>query len=118
MKILADESVDKEIVDRLRANGHDVAFIAETSPGITDIAVLHPAQQDDSLLITGDKDFGELVYRHGMPHSGVLLIRMRGATDIEKAERVALVVAAHGMELAGCFSVVSKGALRVRSSGG
>ncbi len=40
MTIVADENVDREIVDRLRADGHDVLFIAEDAPGIDDQAVL------------------------------------------------------------------------------
>lgn len=47
--------------------------------------------------------------------TNVLSIRMAGAADIEKADRVELVVAAHGFELSGCFSMVSESAVRLRS---
>ena len=52
MKIVADENIDKEIVDRLRADGHDVLFIAETNPGIDDEMVLSRSRQTDGVLLT------------------------------------------------------------------
>ena len=59
MKIVADESIDKQIVDRLRSDGHDVVFIAELDPGIEDEAVLLRSRESNSVLLTADKDFGE-----------------------------------------------------------
>jgi len=60
---LADESVDRQIVERLRLDGHRVAYVAEMSPGIMDEAVLTESRVSESVLITADKDFGELVFR-------------------------------------------------------
>ena len=50
MNFLADESVDASIVERLRSDGHDVAYVAEMSPGITDDEVLNSANSNESLL--------------------------------------------------------------------
>ena len=72
MKLFADESVDKSIVDRLREDGHTVSYIAELTPSIDDDAVLRQANQSGSLLITADKDFGELVFRMRRVHAGVV----------------------------------------------
>ena len=63
MNFLADESVDRPIVDSLRQRGHDVLYVAEMEPGISDDAVLDLANQEGALLLTADKDFGELVFR-------------------------------------------------------
>jgi predicted nuclease of predicted toxin-antitoxin system len=63
LNILADESVDGPIVKRLRQEGHTVQYIAEMTPGITDDMVLELANQEAALLLTADKDFGELVFR-------------------------------------------------------
>jgi len=62
LNILADESVDKQIVISLRENGFYVYYIAEIDPGITDKEVLQIAQEKDLILLTADKDFGELIY--------------------------------------------------------
>jgi len=70
LKIVADESVDKQIVDGLRSNGHNVLFIAELVPGIDDEAVLLRSRESNAILLTADKDFGELVFRQRLLHSG------------------------------------------------
>ena len=65
MNLPADESVDRQIVDLLRTDGHAVRYIAEIEPGISDDIVLDMAYQETDLLLTADKDFGELVFRQG-----------------------------------------------------
>jgi predicted nuclease of predicted toxin-antitoxin system len=72
----ADEGVERQIIERLRLDGHKVAYIAEMSPGITDEVVLMRSQTSASVLITADKDFGELVFRQRRSSTGVLLIRL------------------------------------------
>ncbi len=63
MNLLVDESVDKQIVDLLRDNSFYIEYVAEMDPGISDKKVLQIAKEKDLILITADKDFGELVYR-------------------------------------------------------
>ena len=72
---MADESVDQPVVDRLREDGHHVLAVAEMPPSIPDEAVLTLANQQGALLLTADKDFGELVFRQRRVSAGVLLIR-------------------------------------------
>ena len=67
MNLVADESVDGPSVERLRQDGHAVFYIAELDPGIDDDAVLDEANRSGALLITSDKDFGELVFRDTAP---------------------------------------------------
>ena len=57
MNLLADESMDKPIVEQLRQDGHDVLYVAEMEPGISDEVVLQRANEHQALLITEDKDF-------------------------------------------------------------
>ncbi len=71
MILLADESVDRQIVERLRTDGHAVRYIAEIEPGISDDIVLDMAYQETDVLLTADKDFGELVFRQGRLTSGI-----------------------------------------------
>ena len=114
MKLVADESVDHPIVDRLRADGHEVHCIADSTPGAPDDAVLAYANARDSVLLTSDRDFGELVYRLGRIHAGVLLLRLAGMSMSAKIATVSDAVASYGHELRHAFSVLSKGQLRVR----
>jgi predicted nuclease of predicted toxin-antitoxin system len=60
VKIVADESVDKQIVDRLRVGGHSVVSIAELEPGVDDETVLARSREHHAVLVTADKDLGEL----------------------------------------------------------
>jgi len=64
MKFLIDESVEKPIVDWLRDQKYDVMYVAESSSGITDEEVIRFANSETRILITNDKDFGELIFRH------------------------------------------------------
>lgn len=59
MNFLADEGVDRQIVERLRIEGYSVLYVAQMQPGISDDVVLDLANQYNALLITADKDFGE-----------------------------------------------------------
>jgi predicted nuclease of predicted toxin-antitoxin system len=114
MMLVADESVDRPIVERLRRDGHDTLYVAELSPSITDDEVLREANSRKALLLTEDKDFGELVYRLGRVHTGVVLIRLAGLQLSSKAEMVAKVLQVHAAELPGAFSVITPGAVRIR----
>ena len=114
MKLLADESVDRPIVERLRQDAHEVAYVAEMSPGTKDSEILDKANAAHELLVTGDKDFGELVFRQGKVHAGVVLLRLEGLASAAKAEAVAKAFREHGSELAGAFTVISPGLLRIR----
>ena len=114
MNLLADESVDRPIVDRLREDGHTIRYIADSDPGIDDDAVLHQANRSGAVLITADKDFSELVFRMGRIHTGVVLIRLAGLSANMKAGTVSDVLANRGHELASVFSVISPGSLRIR----
>ena len=114
MNLLADESVDQPIVDRLRLDGHDVDCVAELSPSISDDEVLQRANSKSSLLLTGDKDFGELVFRQGRVHGGVVLIRLLGLPANLKADIVTETFRDRASELPGAFTVISPGMVRIR----
>lgn len=66
MNLLADESVDRQIVEQLRLDNHDVLYIAEMEVGIADEQVLAIANRENVLLLTADKDFGELVFEEDL----------------------------------------------------
>lgn len=97
MNIVAGENVDKQVVDRLRTDGHNVLYIAELDPGIDDNAVLARSRESNAVLLTADKDFGELVFRQHLLHSGVLLIRLAGVEAKTKADLVAAAFEHHAV---------------------
>ena len=114
MNLVADEGVDRPVVERLRQDGHDVVYVAELSPSVADEEVLRQANARRAVLLTADKDFGELVFRQGLVHSGVVLLRLAGLANTTKAEIVAEVCRDRGAELVGTFSVIAPGQVRIR----
>lgn len=114
MNFLADEGVDFPVVQKLRSDGHAVLYVAEMDPGISDEEVLASANEKDALLLTADKDFGELVYRLRRVSAGVLLMRLAGLSPASKAQLVSPVVHDHGDKLIQTFIVLTSGMVRVR----
>ncbi|MGH2480326.1 MAG: DUF5615 family PIN-like protein, partial [Ktedonobacteraceae bacterium] len=72
MNLFANENISLSIVVRLRAEGHLVACMAEIAKGDPDTSVLNIANQQDAVILTEDKDFGELVIRNQMQAVGVI----------------------------------------------
>jgi len=77
-RYLANENFPAEIVHHLRRRGDDVLYAAEEMVGASDIELLRKALADDRIVLTFDRDFGELVFRHRQPAaSGIVLFRLR-----------------------------------------
>ena len=118
MKILADEGVDESIVTVLRSSGFDVEYILEIAPGTSDDIILEKANKDDRVLLTQDKDFGELVFRLGMIHTGVVLLRFHGLPSEVKARFVLEAFEKSDIEFKGAFVVIQPGAIRGKKENG
>ena len=115
MNLLADEGVERQVVERLRRDGHTVMYIAEMEPSIPDDVVLERANKITALLVTADKDFGELVFReHRLSSGGVVLVRLAGLSAERKAEIVSKVFEERGSEFVHAFTVISPGRVRIR----
>jgi predicted nuclease of predicted toxin-antitoxin system len=114
VNFVADESIDQEIVKRVREDGHTVSYVAEMDPGISDDDVLRLANKQSALLITADRDFGELVFRQRLATNGVLLIRLAGLSQSRRAEMVSSAIKKHVSEIPNAFSVVTPGTIRIR----
>ena len=114
MNFVADENVDRPIVDVIRADGHSVLAVAEMAPGISDDTVLQLANDNGAMLLTADKDFGELIFRQKRLMAGIILIRLAGLSPDEKALVVSLAIKAHVEDLPGSFTVISRRTMRIR----
>ncbi len=117
MKFLADENFPRPDLEALRKAGRDVFSIAESCPGISHDEVITVAGDQGRVLLTFDKDFGELVSRRGLPAvSGVVLFRITPESP-EDAAGVALALVESQPDLAGTFCVVTRDRIRVRRMG-
>jgi len=114
MKIVADENVEAEIIERLRSVGHDVIDIKATHAGISDTEVLGLASTNNAVLLTNDKDFGDLVYRRGLYSTGIVLLRFGRIENAERADLISNVFGLHTEDLVGSFIVVTRTGVRIR----
>jgi predicted nuclease of predicted toxin-antitoxin system len=114
MKIVADENVDRLVIERLRSNGNEVLSIAREFASSPDTEVLSISNNQGALLITEDKDFGELVFHKKRSHFGILLVRLEGLSRSERVRLVCDIVLHRSNELANSFSVLTPGSLRIR----
>jgi predicted nuclease of predicted toxin-antitoxin system len=113
MHLVADESCDFSVVRALRAVPHDVIAVAESMSGATDEQVIELARSQRRLLLTEDKDFGQLVYSASKLSSGVLLIRYPVSARSSLSHSVVQLLADQGDALYGCFAVVEPGRVRL-----
>jgi predicted nuclease of predicted toxin-antitoxin system len=113
LRFLADESCDFAAVRALRAEGFDVVAVAEAMPGAADEQVMERALREDRILLTEDKDFGQLVYAAGHVACGVILIRYPAAARSTLGARVAALVRDYGVRLPGSFVVLQPDRIRI-----
>ena len=113
MRFLADESCDFSVVRALRAAGHDVSAASDLTPGAEDHIVAALAGSDSRVLLTEDKDFGQLAYATGHSTSGVVLIRYPAHARSTLGAAIVAVVAEFGDRLIGAFVVVEPGRARL-----
>lgn len=115
MRLLADENVPLPSVWVLRAAGLDVAAVAEDAPGAEDGDVLARAAREGRLLLTFDRDFGELVFRRGAAgEPGVIYCRFVPRTPTEAGELLVRLAREPGVSFEGQFTVVDRDHVRRR----
>lgn len=113
MRILADENFPGDVVEALRKRGHDVVWIRTDAPGSTDRRILARAQAEGRLIVTFDKDFGELAFRSRLPAScGVLLLRVRTPLTAQAAHAVVAILESP-TTWTGHFAVIEPGRVRL-----
>ena len=118
MRWLADECVDSPLVALLRAAGHDVVYVAELAPGLTDAEAIVRAHGERRILLTEDKDFGELVVRWRRPVPGLVHLRIDSERRTLKWSRLEAAVHKIGAGLLGHYTIIDEVRFRIRSLAG
>ncbi len=111
---LVDENVEFSVVRYLREKGYDVLSIAEMYPSLDDASILMMAAKEKRMVITSDKDFGNLVFREKLPSSGVILFRMKDQSSPKKVEIVKILLENYLNQLASNFVTISDAKIRIR----
>jgi predicted nuclease of predicted toxin-antitoxin system len=113
MRILANENFPGDAVLALREHGHDVAWVLTDAPGSGDVQVLERAQSENRVLVTFDKDFGELAFRSGLPATtGIVLFRISAPSSLHVV-RVAIAALESRTDWDGHFAVVEDDRIRM-----
>jgi predicted nuclease of predicted toxin-antitoxin system len=113
VRLVADESCDFSIVIGVRSAGHDVVSITETMSGVDDEKVIELARSERRLLLTEDKDFGQLVFAATKENSGIILIRYPTFARSTLTAAVTKLLADRGDALYSKFAVLEPGRVRV-----
>ena len=107
MRFLADENIPRPSVARIRDAGHDVLSMSEERPEAADRDVLALATETGRILITFDRDYGDLIFHRGLPGTaGVVYLRFIAASPLDAAARLLALVARPGTSLEGVYTTL------------
>lgn len=108
MKFLADMNIEKPIVDELKRMGHNIIWVADLDRYLDDLSIFKIARKENRILLTNDKDFGEIVFRQKLIPTGIVLFRIKGQDVRKKVKLLKKLLAAHSDKIVNHFVVVAK----------
>jgi predicted nuclease of predicted toxin-antitoxin system len=112
MRFLIDESTGPAVAEWLSAEGHEVYSVYDLARGMHDDNIVQKAFDENWILITNDKDFGEQVYRERKPHHGIILLRLEDERAKSKIEVLKRLLNSHADSLLEQFVVVTEKSVR------
>jgi predicted nuclease of predicted toxin-antitoxin system len=113
LKFLVDVGVGKKVEEWLKENRYDVKTVRSIDPKAKDTEILKIAISESRMVITMDKDFGELVFKSGKSHAGVLILRIEDANGNEKVELIKKILHEYEDKMQNRFCVFKDGRLRI-----
>ena len=113
MRFLVDECTGPLVAQWLRELHHDVLSVYDELRGLDDESIIERAYRGDYILITNDKDFGELVFRMMKPHKGVILLRLKDERPKNKIAVLKRVLELYSHEILNNFTVVTEKTVRI-----
>ncbi len=114
LKFIVDVGVGRIIEEWIEHQGFNVISIAKLNPEMADSNILKIADNENAILITMDKDFGELVFKSNSSHKGILLLRLEDAVAEEKLAAIQNIFSSHEFQMKNNFCVYQNGKLRIR----
>jgi len=114
MRVIANENIAGSVIQGLRAAGWDVLSVKESMRGAADTEILGHAESERRIVLTQDKDFGDLAFRHHLPATcGVILLRLSGQDPSRASARI-LEALQSLKDWYGHFSVITEERIRMR----
>ena len=112
MRFLVDECTGQAVARWLRDHSHDVFSVYDQARGMADADVIAKASDESRILITNDKDFGELVFRQRTHHHGVIFLRLQDERFASKTDAIRKLLASYASQLPDAFVVVTETKVR------
>jgi predicted nuclease of predicted toxin-antitoxin system len=113
MKFLVDECIGPTVARWLQKNNYDVISVYDDLPGIDDDSVLEKAFLETRILITCDKDFGEMIFKNKMQHCGVIFLRLIDERPSQKINVLDSILKNYAQELFCNFVVATEKGIRI-----
>ena len=114
LKFLVDECIDIRVARAIRDDGFDVKHVVEVMRGAKDTLILDAAFMEKRILITNDKDFGDLVYLRGLPYYGIILLRLKSNKPLHTIQILKNIIAVFGKKLPHSVTVVRENKIKIR----
>lgn len=114
IKFLVDECMGSKVSDWLENKGYDVAFVGDIMRAAKDYAVLDKALSENRIVITSDKDFGELVFSKHLTHCGIILIRLANGKPQNRIDVLEKLLNNHFNELNDNFITVYDTSIKIK----
>lgn len=108
MRFVVDECTGPRVAAWLIEQGHEAISIFDDARGVTDDVVLDIANSGNYIQITNDKDFGEMIFREGRSHCGIIFLRLADERSAAKIEAIDRLIESYSDRLANAFVVVTE----------
>lgn len=112
LRLLVDECAGTMVAAWLREEGHEVFSMYDEARGMTDDWIIAKAHDENWILVTNDKDFGEKVFRERHPHHGIILMRLEDERAANKIETLRRLLELYADQIADRFVVVTETQVR------
>lgn len=116
MRFLVDECTGPHVAKWLISEGYEVFSVYDEARGMEDSDVLQKALSENWILITNDKDFGELVFRERRLHNGIVFLRLDDERSVEKIDVIRRLLKSHSNKLVDRFVIVTRTTVRFARS--
>jgi predicted nuclease of predicted toxin-antitoxin system len=113
MKFIVDENAGPSVAKWLASIGYEVFSVYDETPGIPDKEILAKAHAENFIVVTSDKDFGELVFKNNLPHKGVVLMRLVNESAANKIKILQSLLEQFSDRLPDRFIVLTEGGVRI-----
>lgn len=112
MRFIVDECTGPAVASWLKDNGHEVFSVYDEARGMSDNDIIQKAHNEEWILITNDKDFGEMVHRDRRLHRGVILLRLEDERSASKIRVLSRLLESYSDRISETFLVVTEQRVR------